>query len=60
MAVESIGCIQDGSLIREAQGGNRAAFAQLMQTYDQAVLQLLRCGSLGQNAMPMKSIERRF
>jgi RNA polymerase sigma-70 factor (ECF subfamily) len=38
--VESIGCIQDGSLIREAQGGNRAAFAQLMQTYDQAVLQL--------------------
>jgi RNA polymerase sigma-70 factor, ECF subfamily len=40
MAVESTGCIQDGSLIREAQGGNRAAFAQLMQTYDQAVLQL--------------------
>jgi RNA polymerase sigma-70 factor, ECF subfamily len=40
VAVESIGCIQDGSLIREAQGGNRAAFAQLMQTYDQAVLQL--------------------
>jgi RNA polymerase sigma-70 factor (ECF subfamily) len=40
MRVESIGYIQDGSLIREAQGGNRAAFAQLMQTYDQAVLQL--------------------
>ena len=38
--MESTGCIQDGSLIREAQGGNRAAFAQLMQTYDQAVLQL--------------------
>jgi len=38
--VESIGWTQDGSLIREAQGGNQAAFAQLMQTYDQAVLQL--------------------
>jgi RNA polymerase sigma-70 factor, ECF subfamily len=40
MTVESIGYIQDGSLIREAQGGNKAAFAQLMQTYDQAVLRL--------------------
>jgi RNA polymerase sigma-70 factor (ECF subfamily) len=40
MAVESIGCTQDGSLIRKAQGGDRAAFAQLMLTYDQAVLQL--------------------
>jgi hypothetical protein len=39
-AVESIGCIQDGCLIGEAQGGNQAAFGQLMQTYDQAVLQL--------------------
>jgi RNA polymerase sigma-70 factor, ECF subfamily len=38
--VESIGYVQDGSLIREAQGGNRAAFSQLMQTYDQPVLQL--------------------
>lgn len=38
--MESIGYIQDGCLIREAQGGDRAAFAQLMQTYDQPVLQL--------------------
>jgi RNA polymerase sigma-70 factor (ECF subfamily) len=38
--VESIGYIQDGSLVREAQGGNQAAFAQLVKTYDQAVLRL--------------------
>src|SRR5271156_5468048 len=40
MALESIGHIQDGSLVREAQVGNQAAFAQLVQTYDQAVLRL--------------------
>ncbi len=38
--MESIGHIQDGSLVREAQIGNQAAFAQLVQTYDQAVLRL--------------------
>jgi RNA polymerase sigma-70 factor (ECF subfamily) len=38
--MESIGCIQDGALVREAQGGNQAAFAQLVKTYDQAVLRL--------------------
>jgi RNA polymerase sigma-70 factor, ECF subfamily len=38
--MESIGFIKDGALVREAQGGNQAAFAQLVQTYDQAVLRL--------------------
>jgi RNA polymerase sigma-70 factor (ECF subfamily) len=38
--VVSMGCIEDGSLVREAQGGNQAAFTQLIQTYDQAVLRL--------------------
>ena len=38
--MESIGFTQDGALVREAQGGNRAAFAQLVRTYDQAVLRL--------------------
>jgi RNA polymerase sigma-70 factor (ECF subfamily) len=38
--MESIGFIQDGALVREAQGGNQAAFAQLVKTYDQAVLRL--------------------
>jgi RNA polymerase sigma-70 factor, ECF subfamily len=38
--MESIDFIQDGALVREAQGGNQAAFAQLVQTYDQAVLRL--------------------
>jgi RNA polymerase sigma-70 factor, ECF subfamily len=38
--MESIGFIQDGSLIRKAQGGDQAAFAQLVRTYDQAVLRL--------------------
>jgi len=37
--MESIGCIQDCSLVRKAQGGNQAAFEQLVHTYDQAVLQ---------------------
>jgi RNA polymerase sigma-70 factor (ECF subfamily) len=40
MAMESIGCIQDSFLIREAQGGNRAAFEQLVHAHDQAVLRL--------------------
>jgi RNA polymerase sigma-70 factor, ECF subfamily len=40
MAMESIGCIQGDSLVREAQSGNRAAFAQLVHTYDQRVLRL--------------------
>jgi RNA polymerase sigma-70 factor, ECF subfamily len=38
--MESIGFIQDGALVREAQGGNQTAFAQLVKTYDQAVLRL--------------------
>ena len=38
--MESIGYIQDGSLVRQAQGGNQAAFTQLVHTYDQAVLRL--------------------
>ena len=38
--MESIGCIQDCSLIREAQGGSQAAFEQLVHTYDRAVLRL--------------------
>jgi RNA polymerase sigma-70 factor, ECF subfamily len=40
MAMDSIGCIHDSSLVREAQGGNQAAFTQLVHTYDQAVLRL--------------------
>jgi RNA polymerase sigma-70 factor, ECF subfamily len=40
MAMDSTGCIEDDSLVREAQGGNQAAFTQLIQTYDQAVLRL--------------------
>jgi RNA polymerase sigma-70 factor (ECF subfamily) len=40
MVMESLGCIQDCSLVREAQGGNQAAFEQLVHTYDRAVLRL--------------------
>jgi RNA polymerase sigma-70 factor, ECF subfamily len=40
MAMESIGCIQGDALVREAQSGNQAAFAQLVHTYDQTVLRL--------------------
>jgi RNA polymerase sigma-70 factor (ECF subfamily) len=40
MPMESMGCIQDCSLVREAQGGSQAAFEQLVHTYDQAVLRL--------------------
>jgi|SRR5271154_1545331 len=38
--MESIDCIQNCSLVREAQGGNQAAFEQLVHTYDEAVLRL--------------------
>jgi len=38
--MESIGYIQDGSLVRQAQSGNQAAFAQLVHTYDRTVLRL--------------------
>jgi RNA polymerase sigma-70 factor, ECF subfamily len=38
--MESIGHIQDCSLVRDAQGGKQAAFAQLVHTYDSAVLRL--------------------
>jgi RNA polymerase sigma-70 factor (ECF subfamily) len=40
MPMESMGCIQDCSLVREAQGGSQAAFEQLVHNYDQAVLRL--------------------
>jgi RNA polymerase sigma-70 factor (ECF subfamily) len=40
MAMESIGYVQDGSLVRQAQSGNQAAFSQLVHTYDQTVLRL--------------------
>jgi RNA polymerase sigma-70 factor (ECF subfamily) len=38
--MESIGYIQDCSLVREAQGGSQAAFEQLVHTYDRTVLRL--------------------
>lgn len=38
--MESIGCIQDCFLVREVQGGNQAAFEQLVHAHDQAVLKL--------------------
>jgi RNA polymerase sigma-70 factor, ECF subfamily len=38
--MESIGYIEDGSVVREAQSGNHAAFAQLVHAYDQDVLRL--------------------
>ena len=38
--MESIGCIEDSFLIREAQGGNHVAFEQLVHAYDRAVLRL--------------------
>jgi RNA polymerase sigma-70 factor (ECF subfamily) len=40
MVMGSIGCIQDSFLVREAQGGNHAAFEQLVHDHDQAVLSL--------------------
>jgi RNA polymerase sigma-70 factor (ECF subfamily) len=38
--MESIGCIQDCFLVREVQGGNQAAFEQLVHAHDQTVLRL--------------------
>jgi RNA polymerase sigma-70 factor, ECF subfamily len=38
--MESMGYIQDCSLVREAQGGSQTAFEQLVHTYDQTVLRL--------------------
>jgi RNA polymerase sigma-70 factor (ECF subfamily) len=38
--MESVGYIQDCSLVREAQGGSQAAFEQLVHTYDRTVLRL--------------------
>jgi RNA polymerase sigma-70 factor, ECF subfamily len=38
--MESRGCIEDSFLIREAQGGNHAAFEQLVHAHDRAVLRL--------------------
>src|SRR5580692_7454261 len=40
MLMENIGYVQDGSLVREAQRGNPAAFAELVHTYDRTVLRL--------------------
>jgi hypothetical protein len=38
--MESISPIHECSLVREAQGGNHAAFAQLVHIHDEAVLRL--------------------
>jgi len=38
--METARCIYDCSLIREAQGGNQAAFAQLVHFHDEAVLKV--------------------
>jgi RNA polymerase sigma-70 factor, ECF subfamily len=40
MAGHSLGRIDDTTLVREAQRGNRAAFEKLVRHYDQAVLRL--------------------
>jgi RNA polymerase sigma-70 factor, ECF subfamily len=40
MAGHSIGRIDDSTLVREAQRGNRAAFEELVRHYDQSVLRL--------------------
>jgi RNA polymerase sigma-70 factor (ECF subfamily) len=49
--MESKGCIQDCLLVREAQGGNQAAFEQLVRNHDQAVLGLaLRITGSGSDA----------
>jgi len=37
----STSCTQESFLVREAQGGNRAAFDQLIQTHDQTILRLV-------------------
>jgi hypothetical protein len=38
--MESISSIHDCSLVHEAQGGDHAAFAQLVHAHDEAVLRL--------------------
>ena len=38
--METASCIYDGSLVREAQGGSQAAFAQLVQAHHDGVLKL--------------------
>jgi RNA polymerase sigma-70 factor (ECF subfamily) len=38
--METAHCIHDWSLVREAQGGNHAAFAQLVHAHDDGVLKL--------------------
>jgi RNA polymerase sigma-70 factor, ECF subfamily len=38
--MESTGCIEDCALVREAQGGDHAAFEQLIRIHDQTVLRL--------------------
>jgi RNA polymerase sigma-70 factor (ECF subfamily) len=38
--MENVGQIQDCFLVREVQGGNQAAFEQLVHAHDQAVLRL--------------------
>ena len=40
MAGHSSGRIDDSTLVREAQRGNRAAFEELVRHYDQSVLRL--------------------
>ena len=38
--METARCVYESSLVREAQDGNQAAFAQLVRTHDEAVLRL--------------------
>jgi RNA polymerase sigma-70 factor, ECF subfamily len=38
--MENAGCIHDRYLVREAQGGNHCAFAQLVHAHDEGVLEL--------------------
>src|SRR5580700_1541323 len=38
--MEAARCVYEGSLVREAQDGNQAAFAELVRTHDEAVLRL--------------------
>jgi RNA polymerase sigma-70 factor (ECF subfamily) len=40
-AMESMSCTEDSLLVREAQAGNHAAFDQLVQCHDRAVLGLV-------------------
>src|ERR1700760_2916136 len=39
--METAGCIYECSLVREAQGGNHAAFAQLVRAHDETVLRII-------------------